>query len=735
MNEDNQSQLALGHSDVEDDSRALPRARNDVEITEQVYYGKPCYVLKDPTTLRYYRLRPPEYTIYQNLDGKRNMEDIQKILMERFPNEEFDAQSVMSFIIMLRGANLLRIKGDSDTEFLLQRKNILTRSIFQKIRQEYLFFRVPLFDPDKFLTSLNQKIGGFIYSRSSAIMLLVFLGGALGLVISNIDKFSQRQPIFDPYNMMYLAPAILLIKFIHEFGHGLTSKHFGSEVHEMGFLLLVFMPCFYCDVSDAWMLPEKKRRMWITAGGIVVEITLAGLAAYIWALTESKTVINQFALNVMLAASLNTLLFNGNPLLRYDGYYFVMDLLEIPNLKQKGTSYLWYLGQRYVLGMKNASMPIDVEGRTFTVAGFAICSTIYRWFIMIAITTMVWKFLDPYGWGVIGAIMALGCIYNALITPLWRFAKYMYNQWHFTEIKPATAIIILIVIAGAFYGLMLLPVEQSVEAQCVLRPAEMIPIYVNQPGFILAGNNQHWPREGQTVKQDDVLIRLSDPRLEYEVADLKLQIQQETLRLDQYRRGGYTEEEAQSQASLIALRKQFERSQQKLQHLTIKAPRDGILQIRTSEPLETLDGRFLPLQSELFSIYPLGRFEAVAAISHRDNGLIEKDQDVQIRLWSLPSEIIESKVKEKPPTPVLKMSSPVFSTIFGGGVATMPATNIEEAVEPADNTYELVIPIAGTDLRLRDGLVGKAKIIVQKRTLAGAFYLKLIRTLRQDIRL
>ncbi len=727
--------LILGINTPTDDKQSLPKARRDVEITEQVYYGKPCFVLKDPTALRYYRLRPPEYTIYRMLDGKTTIEDISKVLSERFPDEEFDAQAVMSFIIMLRGANLLHISGVTDTDYLLKRKKVITRNIFQKIRAEFLFFKIPLFDPDKLLNYMHRYLSGLIYRRFTAILTLLMLAGALALLISDIDKLSQRQPILDPRNLLFFAPALYLIKLIHEFGHGLTSKYFGSEVHEMGILFLVFMPCPYCDVSDSWMVPEKSRRMWITAGGIVVEIVLAGLATYLWWLTESKTALNQFALNVMLAASVNTILFNGNPLLRFDGYYFMMDLVEIPNLKQKGRGFMWYLVQRFVLGVKNAVEPIDVRGREFTVLGYAICSAIYRWFIMVAIVMMVWRFLDPYGWGVIGGILALGCLFSAFVTPVVKFAKYIFTQHHQLNIRLATAIILLVLGCTAIYIVMVQKLEQSVDAQCVLRPAGIHPIYVTQPGFIEARNNKTFVRDGQAVEADQVLLVLSDSQLQYRVDELDLQIQQletkDALALQQ----GETAQKAQIDAEVKALTGQYASARYNLDKLTIRSQFAGIVQLRTSEPLANLEGRYMPLQAEIFGVFQPGSFEAVVAINHRDIELISSGQSAKIKLWSLDGEVFESEVVEKPPRQVIKMSSAAFSTMYGGEVATMGGTTREDALEPAENTYELVLPMPSGETRFCDGMVGRAKVIVEEKTLAKAFYLWLITTLKQDIRL
>lgn len=735
MAEHDQNNFPLNIATQQDDSGKLPKARSDVEITEQVYYGKPCYVLKDPTTLRYYRLRPPEYAIYKMLDGKVGMEDVLKVLSERFPSDEYDSQAVMSFIIMLRGATLLRIPGKDDTDYLMKRKAMMTRSFFQRIRTEFLFFKMPLIDPDKLLNYLHSRLGGWLFTRTASVLSWVMLAGAVILLFSNIENLGQRQPLLSWINLLYLGPAIFIIKIVHEFGHALTSKHFDTEVHEMGILFLVFMPCMYCDVSDAWTLSEKRKRMWITAAGIVVEILLAGVATYIWALTQPGTVINQFALNFMLAASINTILFNGNPLLRFDGYYFLMDLMEIPNLKQKGSAYLQYLAQRFVLGMESAQEPIDVRGREISVISYAICSTIYRWFIMVAIVTMVWQFLDPYGWGVIGGVMALGCIYTSFIGPFIKFIKFISARRLQMKIHAVTATIMVVFICGVFFLVLLLPVEQSIDAQCVLRPAEVYPLYVTQAGFIKGGDKADFIRDGQKVSAGQVLLVLSEPQLEHEVKGLSLQIEQKKIERSQARQQRMPALESQIDAQVKGLEAQYDRAKSYLDQLTISSPIDGVVQLRTNEPLTNLVGNYLALQTELMAVYKPGRFEAVVAVKHSDIEFVEPGQEVQIRLWALDSETLISKVVVKPPAPALKMSSPAFSTAFHGEVPTLPGADPESALEPAENTYELVVPIEGQDMRLRDGVVGRAKIIIEERTLAGSFYLWLIRTLRQDIRL
>jgi putative peptide zinc metalloprotease protein len=721
---------------AEDSTQALPRSRIDVEWTEQVYYGKGCYVLKDPASLRYYRLRPPEHTIYKMLDGKATMDSVLAELKARFPDEEYDRQAVMSFVIMLRGANLLHIPGETDTDYLLKRKKILTRNIFKRITQEYLFFKIPVFDPDKLLNGLMQMVGGVIFSRFMMIFSWIMLGGAVLLVLNNIDKIGQAQPILSWDNMILLVPSLLFIKLIHEFGHGLSAKYFGSEVHEMGILVLVFAPFFYCDVSDAWMIPEKRKRMWITAAGIVVEIFLAGVATYIWAFTMPKTVINQFALNIMLAASLNTLLFNGNPLLRFDGYYYLMDWVEIPNLKQKGTGYLWYLLQRYVLGVENPQQPIDVAGREFLVVFYAIASFIYRCFIMVAIITLVWQFLDPYGWGIIGVFMAVAAIYSALIKPLIKFAKFVFTQRHRIQIRLATACILVLFVGGASYFLLGFPIEQTVDAQCVIRPKKIHVLYVSQPGFVRKETNPTFVVDGQKVAEGEVLLELSDPELEAQAQLNDLRWEELQKRKAEAVSRNHAGAERKAKYDLIGLQAQRDQTNQRVEKLTLRSPISGCIQLRTNERLDNLDGRFMAVQTPLLAVYEPDEFEAIAVVNHRDIGLIQARaaQIAEVKLWSMDNEVFESEVAiDESPENVRRMSSAVFSTVYGGDISTMPSATPKEALEPAESVYEINIPLQ--DSRLRDGMVGQAKIIIGDETLWGLFTRWFLQTIRQEFRI
>ena len=178
---------------------------------------------------------------------------------------------------------------------------------------------------------------------------------AVSLVVSQwktfYDKLPDFQSFFNWWTIMSFWVCLAVVKIIHEFGHGLTAKHFGGEVHEMGILFLVLTPALYCDVTDSWLLPNKWKRIWISAAGIYVECFLASIATFVW-WYSTPGLLNSLAMATMFICSVNTIMFNANPLLRYDGYYVMADWLEIPNLRIKSTQFFAYLFQEKVLGLE-----------------------------------------------------------------------------------------------------------------------------------------------------------------------------------------------------------------------------------------------------------------------------------------------------------------------------------------------------------------------------------------------
>src|SRR5436190_13829890 len=268
----------------------------------------------------------------------------------------------------------------------------------------------------------------WIFTRTFVSLSVFSMLLAVGLVASNwktfYDKLPDFQSFFNWWTILSFWVCLAVVKIIHEFGHGLTAKHFGGEVHEMGMLFLVLTPALYCDVTDSWLLPNKWKRIWISAAGIYVECFLASLATFFWWNTE-QGLVNSLSLATMFICSVNTILFNANPLLRYDGYYVMADWLEIPNLRIKSTQFFAYLFQEKVLGLEIPVQSYMPRSRRFLFVFYAIASYLYRWFVTFSILFFLYKFLQPKGLGSISATMAIGSMIPLVGMPIYQMVKFV----------------------------------------------------------------------------------------------------------------------------------------------------------------------------------------------------------------------------------------------------------------------------------------------------------------------
>ena len=310
-------------------------------------------MVKDPVGLHYFRFQEEEFAILQMLDGETSLDEIKDQFEAEFPPQKITLEELQQFLGQLHRSGLIIVAVQGQGTQLLDRRRERQRKELLNAASNILCLRFKGIDPERVFAWVYPKIRWFFSTWAVAAALLLGFS-ALTLVLVNLDTVRAKMPefsqFFTPGNAFLLAITLALTKVLHEFGHGLSCKHFGGECHELGVMILVLTPCLYCNVSDSWMLPNKWHRAFIGAAGMYVELILASIATFVWYKTTSDTLVNMLALNVMFICSVSTVVFNANPLLRYDGYYILADLVEIPNLRQKATTILsskmgeWLLG-------------------------------------------------------------------------------------------------------------------------------------------------------------------------------------------------------------------------------------------------------------------------------------------------------------------------------------------------------------------------------------------------------
>ena len=302
------------------------------------------------------------------------------------------------------------------------------------------------------------------------------------------------------------------MKIIHEFGHGLTAKHFGGEVHEMGILFLVLTPALYCDVTDSWLLPNKWKRIWISAAGIYVECFLASIATFVW-WYSTPGLLNSLAMATMFICSVNTILFNANPLLRYDGYYVMADWLEIPNLRIKSTQFFAYLIQEKVLGLEIPVQSYLPKSRRVLFVTYAMASYIYRWFVTFAILWFLSQFLKPYKLESVSYLLAAGALIPLVGMPAYQIVKFLRTPGRLRKVKKARATAFAVAAIALVTGILLIPTPLRVQGTLVLKLAKPEVIYAEVEGRLVELN----VKNGQWVTKDTVLAKLSNPEKQKEL--------------------------------------------------------------------------------------------------------------------------------------------------------------------------------------------------------------------------
>ena len=383
-------------------------------------------------------------------------------------------------------------------------------------------------DPDRLLNWVYPKVWWF-FTLPAVILCGLLALSALLLVTVQFDAFHNKLPTFHQFfeakNWIYLGLTLGVTKIMHEFGHGLSCKHFGGECHEIGVMFLVLTPCLYCNVSDSWMLPNKWHRAGIGAAGMYVEITIASICTYLWWFSEPG-MLHQLALSTMFVCSVSTVLFNGNPLLRYDGYYILSDVMEIPNMRQKSSSILSRKLGAWCLGLEEPDDPFLPQRNQALFALYTVASSVYKWMILCGILFFLYKVLEPYGLKVVSQMLAFVSMSSIVGMPLYKLGKFFYVPGRLDKVKRKNVNVTLGILAALALFIAFCPLPYSVVCPLELKLRDAEPVYVQVPGIL----EDIAVRPGQQVKKGEKLGQLKNINLELDISALEAKIAQAKVR-------------------------------------------------------------------------------------------------------------------------------------------------------------------------------------------------------------
>jgi putative peptide zinc metalloprotease protein len=641
------------------------RLRADLQAVPVPMSGTTTWIVKDPVALEHFQFTAEEYVLLDQLRKPVSIAQLQRVFARTFGPRTISAQAAWSFVNRLHDAGLLISHASGQGAELLHRARRERLHRWALAWTSLLAIRFRGVDPDRLLSAAQERLR-WLFSPAAFLVVLAVMLYAAVLVIGHFAEFRQRLPelgmLLDPRNLPWLLLAIAAAKVLHELGHALACKHFGGEVRELGFMLLVFAPCLYCDVSDAWRLPSKWQRIAVSAAGMFVEWLLAAMATIVWWYAQPG-IVQLVAMNLMIVCTVNTLLVNGNPLLRYDGYYILSDLVEMPNLWQRSRDVLRELATRWFLAPRGTTTPdpdpLIPAHRRGWLALYAALSNVYQVLVFVAILWGMVVFLYPYHLQNLAYAVGAVVLGTALLGPARGTARLLRDPLRRGELRAGRLVLATAISLITLAGILSLRVNYYVAAPLVLLPENAARVYATTAGTL----NSVLPA-GQHVTRGEPIAQLSNTDIELELARLEGEHRLRQMRVEHLQRLRALDREANdqlpvAQAALADSERRLKELRQEARQLTLTAPVDGIV---IAPPRRTSAGAFRPAarlakwsgslleEANRGALVEPGtlvclvgdpaRLNAVLLVDDTDVRRLRPGQPVRLRLKQLPGQVI-----------------------------------------------------------------------------------------------
>jgi putative peptide zinc metalloprotease protein len=696
----------------------MPALRGDLLITKQLFEGRTYYVTKDPISLQYFRMSAEDYYLATLFNGQRTFGQIRDAYAERFPHVYLEYtpddlnERVQRFANDLALLQFLQVQGQRlKARYDAVKKNKAKKGRIYNLVNQVFFARFSVWDPDTVFGKMAKPLW-WIWTRQSMWISCSLIVAALLVFIVSFDRVNPTMHnFFSFHNLALIWVTTIVIKSIHELGHGLTCKHFGGEVHEVGVMFLVFTPYFFVNVSDSWVMPKRSHRIWVSAAGIYVELVLAAIATFFWAVVQPG-VVQDFLFNVMVIASFSTIVFNANPLMRFDGYYIMTDAIEVPNLQAKSRALITFQVKQALFGAKGddpvlSRMPLPRK-RFALFYVYAVLSWLYGYYVIYHLTWFMADQMAVYDMRVVGQFLAFSAVLAWIIMPFWAFFKSL--QLKSEDWKPHGRLRRLSTIVGGAFAVFIafcfVPTELTISRSGAVELAEPEQIRPEVPGFV----SEILVKEGDEVQPGQPLAKLSNRELEqvHVAVEQRLRIAEATIQ----RALGADKPAELRQAETLraAYQVKFDEVSRDIANLTLKAKTKGTV---LSRNLADKQGRMVRSGETLIEIGSLNPMTIKMALTEKQVRYVEKGQKVALKADAFPARTIYGVITDVHPMFLAKDLPAALSARRSGDVPTTLDAKGNEI--PLERTFEARIDVDNTDGVLRPGMTGHGKIFAGKR--------------------
>jgi len=659
-----------------------PKLRAHARLHRHRYRGEVWYLLQDPASSRVHRFTPAARLIIALMDGERTVSDLWEIANRRLGENAPTQDEMIQLLGQLHAADLLQADVTPDVAELFARGEREDKARHRRSYANPMAIRIPLWDPDRFLNHF-KGLFGWLWGRWGAMLWLAVVLPAILLISPHwpdlSNNFSDRVLAVDNLFSLYLV--FPLIKMLHELGHATATKAGGGEVHDLGIIVLVLLPVPYVEASASTVFKSKYKRAQVGAAGVAVELFVAALAFYAWLLVEPGLV-RAILFNVMLIASVSTLLFNGNPLLRYDAYYILADLIEIPNLAVRSSRYWGYLVERYVLGVSEAEPPDASRAEKAWFLFYGLASTVYR----ILVTVVIALFIAGRFF-IIGVLLAIWAVAAMALFPIIKAIRHLTGNPRLRKHR-SRAIAVTGSLVLAFAGfLLMVPVPYHSHAEGVLWLPEQAMVRANANGFV----DSFLVQPGKRVAKGEALVQSYNPALNAQVRESEAKVAE--------LQGEYVAMFATDRAKAQVVRDKLDGEQARLAlarertaELVGRANTDGVFVV---PQMVDLPGRYFRKGDLLGYVIGAARPFARVVITQDAADKVRVATDhVRVRLVDQPDTVLEGRISREVPAGDEYLPSPALAAEGGGEIATDPRDT--KGPKALQRMFQLDVELEGT---------------------------------------
>lgn len=646
--------------------------RASVRIHRQVYRGVVWYVLYEPFTNKFYRLPQGAYEFVSRLSINKTVGEVWNGMLNSATGEIPGQGEVIEMLAQLYQSNMLMYDGIEDGAKLFERNKKQNRKKVKASLLNIFFLKVPLVDPDALLNKLRWLIACLI-SKPFALVWLLTVIVAAKYGVENFDALKDSaQGFLSPSNIGWVYVCTVFVKLLHEFGHASVVKRYGGEVHTLGVMFMLLVPLPYVDATASWSFRKKSRRILVGAAGMLTEFLIASIALILWA-NLGGGILKNLAYNVIIMASVSTVLFNINPLMRFDGYYMLTDLLDMPNLQQRSVQHLKYLLERYIFFKRDAEPVAETWSERFVYFLYGICSSVYRIFLFTGFIVAI-----SQHYLLLSFFMGILLCLTMVIMPVGRFLKYIFASPGLALVRSRAVILTVLFFGGVFAFLFNVPVPDTFKAPGVMEARTYENAIVGESGLV----DRIYHYADGLVHKGDTLMLLQNRELEFQLEEKRAQLREATQSYYQALENA-PENMLPIEKRIGALKQELEKIEEDRSKLAVIAPVGGIWDLKD---LDDYKDRFVRQGDSIGLLLDTSSFDFLAVVSQEEVSRLfaGKPRSVSVRLNG--DAFTEIPVENVMAIPAASdhLPSAALGWLAGGEIETRMnnAQNGEQTVEP-----------------------------------------------------